>query len=141
MRPLAKLKPVLVDESLTGLADFNLALELGWSGIALKACKCQSPELVLAARAEDLAIPYSIQDLTNPALALLQSVGLAARLTPIMGVEANSHQYFPHFSAPEAAVHPGVFERRSGALTTSTLTGPGLGFRAREIARDLPPYG
>lgn len=141
MRPVAKIKPVLVDESLTGLADFDLALELGWSGVALKACKCLSPELVLAARAEEFAIPYSIQDLTNPALALLQSVGLAARLNPIMGVEANSHQYFPDFSRPEAAVHPGIFRRRNGALDTSTLVGPGLGLQTEHIERALPEPG
>ncbi len=138
MRPIAKLKPVLVDESLTGLADFELAMELGWSGVALKACKCQSPELVIAARAEEMGIPYAIQDLTCPALALLQSVGMAARLRPVMGVEANSHQFFPAASEPEAAVHRGIFRRREGVLETGSLKGPGLGFQIEEIARELP---
>lgn len=141
MRPVARLKPVLVDESLTGLADFELALGLGWSGIALKACKCQSAELVLAAKAEHMGIPYAIQDLTNPALALLQSVGLAARLHPIMGVEANSHQFYPAFSEPEAAVHPGVFRRQGGVLDTRTLQGPGLGYQMGKISRPLPAPG
>ena len=138
MRGLAKLKPVLVDESLTTLADFDLALELGWSGVALKACKCQSAALVLAARAEQMGAPYSIQDLTNPALALLQSAGLAARLHPMMGVEANSHQFFPAASEPEAVVHPGLCRRRNGVLDTSTLIGPGLGFQIDKIERVLP---
>jgi len=141
MRPLARLKPVLVDESLTGLADLDLALELGWSGVALKACKCQSAALVLAARAEEAGIPYSIQDLTNPALALVQSVGLAARLNPIMGVEANSHQFFPAASEPEAAVHPGIFRRREGVLRTRSLRGPGLGYQSEKIQRKLPEPG
>ena len=138
MRPIAKLKPVLVDESLTGLADMELALELGWSGIALKACKCQSVELVLAARAEQMGVPYAIQDLTNPALALLHSVGMAARLRPIMGVEANSSQFFPAASEPEAVVHSGICQRREGMLDTSTLQGPGLGYQIERIARKLP---
>ncbi len=138
MRPIAKLKPVLVDESLTGLADMDLALELGWSGIALKACKCQSVELLLAARAEQAGVAYAIQDLTNPALALLQSVGMAARLHPIMGVEANSAQFFPAASQPEAAVHPGVFYRREGTLDTTTLQGPGLGYQMESVKRVLP---
>ncbi|UCC67065.1 MAG: hypothetical protein JSV79_07905 [Armatimonadota bacterium] len=141
MGPIAKLKPVLVDESLTGLKDFELAMELGWSGVALKACKCQSPELVLAAKAEAMGVPYSIQDLTCPALALLQSAGMAARLRPIMGVEANSHQFFPAASEPEAAVHPGIFRRRNGVLDTATLKGPGLGFQIESIARELPEAG
>jgi hypothetical protein len=127
-----------VDESLTGLADMDLALELGWSGIALKACKCQSVELLLAARAEQAGVPYAIQDLTNPALALLHSVGMAARLHPIMGVEANSAQFFPAASEPEAAVHPGVFYRQEGMLDTSTLQGPGLGYQVERIKRVLP---
>jgi len=141
MSGIAKLKPVLVDESLTGLADFELAMELGWSGVALKACKCQSPEMVLASKAEAMGIPYSIQDLTCPALALLQSVGMAARLRPMMGVEGNSHQFFPATSEPEAAVHPGVFRREKGVLDTGTLTGPGLGFQMGKIARKLPAAG
>ena len=138
MRPIARLKPVLVDESLTGLKDFELAMELGWSGIALKACKCQSPELVIASKAEQMGIPYSIQDLTNPALALLQSVGMAARLKPMMGVEANSHQFYPAFSEPEAKVHPGIFTRKDGVLDTSSLQGSGLGFQIEKVKRSLP---
>jgi len=138
MRPIARLKPVLVDESLTGLGDMDLALELGWSGIALKACKCQSAEMVMAARAEQLSVPYSIQDLTNPALALLHSAGLGARLNPIMGVEANSPQFFPSASEPEAAVHPGLFRRREGVLVAGTLKGPGLGYQMEKIDRRLP---
>jgi len=141
MRPIARLKPVLVDESLTGLDDFRLAMELGWSGIALKACKCQSAELVIASKAEQMGIPYSIQDLTNPALALLQSVGMAARLRPMMGVEANSPQFYPAFSEPEAKVHPGVFTRRDGVLDTGSLQGPGLGFQSEKIQRSLPKAG
>jgi L-alanine-DL-glutamate epimerase-like enolase superfamily enzyme len=138
MRPVARLKPVLVDESLAGLQDMTLALELGWSGIALKACKCQSAEMVIVARAEHLRVPYSIQDLTNPALALLHSVGMAARLNPIMGVEANSPQFYPAASEPEAQVHPGVFHRRNGDLSTASLQGPGLGFQIGKIKRALP---
>lgn len=138
MRPISRLKPVLVDEGLTGLSDMELALELGWSGIALKACKCQSVELILAAKAEQMGIPYAIQDLTNPALALLQSVGMAARLRPIMGVEANSSQFFPSASLAEAEVHPGIFRRQDGMLDTSTLQGPGLGYQIERIRRALP---
>jgi len=133
MDGIAKLKPVLIDESLTSMEDFDLAMELGWSGIALKACKCQSAALLMACRAEHLGIPYAVQDLTNPALALVQSVGLAARLNPIKGVEANSHQFFPHVSYREAKVHPGIFRRRDGHLTTESLVGAGLGYQIDKI--------
>lgn len=137
MRQLAALKPVIVDESLTSLEDMDLALELGWSGVALKTCKCHTMALLVAARAEALGIPYTVQDLTNPGLALIHSVGLAGRLRPLMGVEANSRQYFPATSAPEAAVHPGIFSRSGGVARLDTLRGPGLGYQIDKIDRDI----
>ncbi len=137
MRELAALKPVIVDESLTGLEDMDLALDLGWSGVALKTCKCHSMALLVAARAEALGVPYTVQDLTNPGLALIHSVGLAARLHPLMGVEANSRQYFPATSEPEAAAHPGIFSRRDGVARTETLRGPGLGYQIERIDRPI----
>ena len=141
MRELAALKPVIVDESLTGLRDMDAALELGWSGVALKTCKCHSMELLIAARCEVLGIPYTIQDLTNPGLALLHSVGLGARVHPLMGVEANSRQYYPDTSAPERAVHPGIVEVRNGRASTETLVGPGLGYQTERINRSILKSG
>lgn len=137
MRELAALKPVIVDESLTGLEDFDLAMELGWSGIALKACKGHSASLLFAARARAAGVPYTVQDLTNPGIALTHSAGLAARLYTLKGVEANSHQFFPRTSDPERTVHPGIFERRDGVLHTESLNGPGLGHRIEEIPREI----
>ncbi len=136
MRQLARIKPVLVDESLTDLESFELALQQGWSGIALKACKCHSAALVMAAKAREQRVPYSIQDLTNPSLALFHSVGLAARLHPIKGVEANSRQYFPDATSPaERHVHAGIFYVRRGYANTWSLQGPGLGFQMDLIRR------
>jgi len=139
MRPIAKLKPVIVDESLTGLAEFDLAMELGWSGIALKACKCQSSALLCACKAEAKGIPYTVQDLTNPGIALIHSVGLAARLNPMKGVEANSPQFFPRSNEPEAAVHPDLFTRKDGHVSTNSIKGTGLGFQMEKIKREFPP--
>ena len=129
MRPIAELKPVLIDESLTSVEDFALAMELGWSGIALKSCKCLSADLLFVPLAERASIPYAVQDLTNPSLALLQSVGLAARTHTILGVEANSRQFFPAANAVEAQVHPLVYNVRNGVARTDTLRGPGLGMQ------------
>ena len=137
MRPLSKIKPVLIDESLTGPEDFRLAMELGWSGIALKSCKCLSSDLLLVPMAEMAGVPYAVQDLTNPSISLIESVGLAARTHTIKGVEANSRQFFPAANAPEAAVHPGLYEIRDGYARTATMCGPGLGFKIGEIARDI----
>ncbi len=137
MRPVAALKPVIVDESLIGLADMDLALELGWSGVALKTCKCHSMALLIAARCAVKGIPYTIQDLTNPGLALLHSVGLGARLRPLMGVEANSRQYYPEMSRPERAVHPAIVEVKDGVARTDSLTGNGLGYQTARIPRAI----
>ncbi len=137
MRPIAKHKPVLIDESLTSLDDFHTAMELGWSGIALKACKCLSADLLFVPMAELAGIPYAVQDLTNPSIALIESVGLAARTHTILGVEANSRQFFPGSNAPEAEVHRGLYEIRDGYAHTGSLGGPGLGYRIDEINRDI----
>lgn len=137
MRELAALKPVFIDESLLSLEDMDLALELGWSGIVLKTCKCQSKALLFAARAEAKDIPYVVQDLTNPGIALLQSVGLAARLKPAFGLEANARQYYPHTSQPEAAHHPDIFRVRNGVVCTESLRGSGLGYQLAHIDRAI----
>ena len=133
MQKLSKIKPVIVDESLTGLEEFDLAVELGWSGIALKSCKCQSAAMLFVAKAAHQNIPYTVQDLTNPKLALIQSVGLAARLYPMKGVEANSRQFFPHTSKTEMRVHPDLFTVKDGMVSTASLKGYGLGYRIEEI--------
>lgn len=138
MHELAKVKPVIIDESLMTLEDFDLAMELGWSGIALKACKCQSAALVFAAKAEHLGIPYTVQDLSNPGIALIQSVALAGHLRNLWAFEANSRQFFAAVNEPEAEVHPGVFKLQDGKIDTSTITGPGIGYQWPEIPRTLP---
>ncbi|MBD3177924.1 MAG: hypothetical protein GF320_22345 [Armatimonadia bacterium] len=136
MGALSKLKPVLIDESLTTVEDFRLAMELGWSGIALKSCKCLSADLMFVPMAELAGIPYAVQDLTNPSLALAESIGLAARVHTILGVEANSRQFFPKANEALARVHPGLAEIRDGYAHTQSLTGPGLGLRVEEIGTD-----
>jgi L-alanine-DL-glutamate epimerase-like enolase superfamily enzyme len=137
MRGIARLKPVILDESLIGFKEMDLALELGWSGVALKTCKCHTMALLIAARAEMSKIPYTIQDLTNPGLSLLHSVGLGARLHPLMGVEANSRQYYPDASLPEAAVHPDLVRVKNGIASTASLQGAGLGFQTNLIDRKI----
>lgn len=134
MRGIAALKPVILDESLVDLESFDLAVELGWSGIALKTCKGHSADLLFVAKATELGMPYTVQDLTNPSLALIHSVGLAARLNTLMGVEANSRQFFP-FATPEAErrVHPDIFTVRQGVARTGSLQGNGLGYQMEKI--------
>ena len=137
MSVIDELKPVIIDESLTTLDTFDRAMELGWSGIAMKTCKGHSSDMLFAAKAGKVGIPYAVQDLTNPSLALIHSVGLGARLFTIMGVEANSRQFFPE-STPEAEkrVHQGIFSLIRGEADTSSLQGTGLGYQMDRILSD-----
>jgi hypothetical protein len=80
-----------------------------------------------------------VQDLSNPMLAQIPHVLLAAHVGTIMGVETNGMQFYPEASRPEAAVHPGLYRRRDGMVDVSTLRGAGFGYRLEEVARDLPP--
>jgi hypothetical protein len=127
----------LIDESLSTIEDFRLAMELGWSGIALKSCKCLSSDLLFIPMAELAGIPYAVQDLTNPSLAMIESVGLAARIHTIKGVEANSRQFFPKANGAAAKVHPELFNIRDGKARTSSIKGTGLGFRIDEMELGL----
>ena len=128
MHKISEVKPVLADEGITDLESFELALKLGWSGVAIKACKWHSSSLLYIAKMEHLGIPYSIQDLTCPGLALVHSASLAARTHPIMGFEYNARQYLP-FAYPEIQKrHETLFKVKDGKVRTDTLQPHGLGF-------------
>ena len=79
-----------------------------------------------------------VQDLTNPMLAQIPHLLLAAHAGTIMGVETNSMQFYPEASAAEAIVHPGLFKRREGYVSLGSIKGPGFGYRVDEIQRELP---
>ena len=79
-----------------------------------------------------------VQDLTNPMLAQISHVLLAAHAGTIMGVETNAMQFYPQASEMEAAVHPGLYVRQDGCLDLSTIRGAGFGYRLEEMARALP---
>ncbi len=51
MHRVGRLKPVVIDESLTDFEILKIARQLGYSGIALKACKGQTESLLMAAAA------------------------------------------------------------------------------------------
>jgi hypothetical protein len=83
-------------------------------------------------------MPVMVQDLTNPMLAQIPHVRLAAHVGTIMGVETNAMQFYPEASAPEATIHPGLYQRREGQVDLSTISGTGFGYRVDEIERTLP---
>lgn len=131
-------KPLFLDESAHDWKFVRLGRELGWTGVALKTCKTQTGALLSACWAKAHGMTLMVQDLTNPMLAQIPHVRLAVHTGTIMGVETNGMQFYPEASLPEAAVHPGLYQRRNGSLDFSTISGSGFGYRLDEITRTLP---
>ena len=127
MHEAAKLCPVVADESLTDLETLLLAREMGYSGVALKACKGQSHAMLMAAAAQKFGMFLCVQDLTCPGASLVHSAGIASRVPGNAGIEANARQFVPSASAAWEPRFPGVFTIRDGVMRTGQLTGPGLG--------------
>lgn len=131
-------KPLFMDESAHDWELVRLGRSLGWTGVALKTCKTQTGALLTLCWAKAHGMTLMVQDLTNPKLAQIPHVLLAAYAGTIMGVESNGMQFYPEASIAEAAVHPGLYRRRNGKLDLSTISGPGFGYRLEEIEDDLP---
>ncbi len=131
-------KPLFMDESAHDWHLVKLGRTLGWTGVALKTCKTQTGALLSLCWAKAHGMTLMVQDLTNPMLAQIPHVLLAAHASTIMGVETNCMQFYPEASLAEAQVHPGLYTRRDGKVDLSTIAGPGFGYRVDEIARELP---
>jgi L-alanine-DL-glutamate epimerase-like enolase superfamily enzyme len=127
MHEASRLRPVVIDESLTDLDSLRLAREMGYTGAALKACKGQSQALLMGAAAQKYGMFLCVQDLTCPGASLIHSAGLAAHVPGVMAIEANARQYMPEANRPWEARFPGVFRITNGTMETGILTGPGLG--------------
>ena len=132
-------KPLFLDESAHDWKHVRMGRALGWNGVALKTCKTLTGALLSACWAQVNGMTLMVQDLTNPMLAQIPHLCLAAHLPTIMGVETNAMQYYPEASAIEARVHPGIYQRRGGCVDLSSIRGSGLGYRLSEMERPLPP--
>ncbi len=139
VRSVSARKPLFLDESAHDWRMVRLGRELGWTGVALKTCKTQTAAVLSACWAKAHGMGLMVQDLTNPMLAQIPHALLAAHAGTIMGVETNAMQFYPAASAPEAQIHPGLYQRRQGMIDLSTIGGPGFGYRLEAIQRTLPP--
>ncbi len=126
MHEASKLLPVVVDEGLVDLETLLVAREMGYTGVALKACKGQSQAMLMAAAAQKYGMFLCVQDLTCPGASLIHSAGIAARVPGNAGIEANARQFVPSASAAWEPRFPGLFTIRNGVMQTGQLTGPGL---------------
>jgi L-alanine-DL-glutamate epimerase-like enolase superfamily enzyme len=138
VRSVSARKPLFLDESAHDWRQVRLGRELGWTGVALKTCKTQTGALLSACWAKAHGMTLMVQDLSNPMLAQIPHVLLAAHTGTIMGVETNGMQFYPEASKAEASVHPGLYQRRQGSVDLSTVGGPGFGYRLEKMKRELP---
>jgi L-alanine-DL-glutamate epimerase-like enolase superfamily enzyme len=131
-------KPLFLDESAHDWQMIRLGRELGWSGVALKTCKTQTGALLSVCWARAHGMSLMVQDLSNPMLAQIPHVLLAAHVGTIMGVETNGMQFYPEASKAEAEIHPDLYRRVTGRVSLSTVKGPGFGYQIERIKRNLP---
>jgi len=128
MHAAAKIKPVVIDESLIDLESLFLAREQGYSGVALKACKGHSDALLMGAAAQKYGMFLCVQDLTCPGRSFLHSASIAARIPTIAAIEGNGRQYCPAGNEAWKDSFPAMFQISDGTVGTAVLDGPGLGY-------------
>jgi len=126
MHRAAAIKPVVIDESLVDLESFHDSRRMGYSGIALKACKGHGEALLMGAAALKYNLFLCVQDLTCPGASFLHSASLSARIPTVSGIEGNGRQYCPAANLPWTEKYPSMFIIKDGTLGTHVLTGPGL---------------
>lgn len=128
MHEAAKIKPVVIDESLVDFESLQLSREQGYSGVALKACKGHTEALLMGAAAQKYRLFLCVQDLTCVGASFLHSASLAARMPTIAAIEGNGRQYCPAGNRGWDERYPSMFEITDGTVGTSVLDGNGLGF-------------
>lgn len=128
MHAAARIKPVVIDESLVDFESLLLARELGYSGVALKACKGHTEALLMGAAAQKYKLFLCVQDLTCIGYSFLHSASIAARIPTIAAIEGNGRQYCPAGNRGWDEQYPSMFRITDGTVGTAALVGPGLGF-------------
>jgi hypothetical protein len=125
---LARLKPLIIDESDGELSSFPDALRLGYSGVSSKNCKGLYKSILNAARVAKLnteagAQNYfmSAEDLTTLAGVSVQQDLALVSLLGLTHVERNGHHFVDGMSfAPDreqaafARAHPDLYSRAAG---------------------------
>jgi hypothetical protein len=123
VEPLAKMRPVIIDESDGELSSFPTALMLGYAGVSSKNCKGFYKSILNALRVAKLGAGHfmSAEDLTTlPGVSLQQDLALVS-LLGMTHVERNAHHFVDGMSfASEAeqkaftAAHPDLYEMKDG---------------------------
>jgi len=126
MHRAAAIKPVVIDESLVDFESLQLSRSMGYSGVALKACKGHAEALLMGAAALKYGMFLCVQDLTCPGASFLHSASLSARIPTVAAIEGNGRQYCPAANKPWEGRFPSMFKISDGTLGTDVLIGEGL---------------
>jgi hypothetical protein len=158
IEPLARLRPVIIDESDGELGSFPMALKLGYAGVSSKNCKGLYKSILNAQRVAKLGSGYfmSAEDLTTwPGVSVQQDLALVS-LLGLRHVERNAHHFVDGMSfAPEreqqafVEAHPDLYEKRpgkparlvirDGMLSLGSLDGPGFAVGAEMDFSSMMP--
>ncbi|MGL4595224.1 MAG: enolase C-terminal domain-like protein [Thermoguttaceae bacterium] len=128
MHEAAKIKPVVIDESLVDFQALLDSREMGYSGVALKACKGHAEALLMGAAAQKYKMFLCVQDLTCPGASFLHSATLSAHIPTVAAIEGNGRQYCPLANTEWEKKYPGMFQIHDGTVETALLSEVGLGF-------------
>ena len=125
---VARIAPLIIDESDADLEAFPRAKALGYSGVSSKMCKGLYKSILNAARCASWSTPeqryfMTAEDLTTQAgLAVQQDLALV-NLLGMTHVERNGHHYVNGMAGlPEVeqqaflSAHPDLYERSHGAV-------------------------
>ncbi|MDR0520247.1 MAG: mandelate racemase/muconate lactonizing enzyme family protein [Planctomycetaceae bacterium] len=128
MHKAAAVKPVVIDEALVDFDSLLYCREMGYSGVALKACKGHAEALLMGAAAQKYKMFLCVQDLTCPGASFLHSASLSAWIPGVQAIEGNGRQYCPAANKGWEDLYPGMFKVTDGTLNSGIFTEPGLGF-------------
>jgi L-alanine-DL-glutamate epimerase-like enolase superfamily enzyme len=128
MHKAAAIKPVVIDEALVDFDSLLYSREMGYSGVALKACKGHAEALLMGAAAQKYKMFLCVQDLTCPGASFLHSATLSARIPGVQAIEGNGRQYCPAANKAWENLYPGMFKISDGMLNSGVLDEHGLGF-------------
>jgi L-alanine-DL-glutamate epimerase-like enolase superfamily enzyme len=127
MHEAAKLRPVVIDESVIDVDSVLLAKRQGWTGAVVKSPKGLTHMLLIACVVAKQQMLTAGGDMSCPGAALIQTASFQARLPGITSIEANARQFLPAANKEWEERFPGMFRVTDGLLRTGELTRPGLG--------------
>lgn len=135
---IARIRPIVIDEALTGPESLKLARQRGYTGLALKACKGQSECLIMAAAGAHYSMFTCVQDLTCIGGSFLHSASIASHLPGVAAIEGNGRQYCPIGNEAYMSEYAPMFRVRYGTIPTELLDGEGLGFNWQPLGENPP---